>query len=127
MLTSDFEEIVKFYSEHVHDFWSYNKFDQGWSYGQTYSDSEKLHPSLKQYQNLSRKDQMKYEDLTRETLKAIKVLGWTIEKSDSPTGSLKNASRMIQKKLKDGIVSNGYVPKPFDLSNITLTREQDVI
>ena len=69
---------------------------------------------------------MKYEDLTRETLKTIKVLGWTIEKSDIPATSLKSASRIIQKKLKDGIVSNGYVPKPFDLSNITLTREQDV-
>lgn len=30
-------------------------------------------------------------------------------------------------KIKDGVNTNGYVPKPFDLSNITLTREQDVI
>ncbi|RNA17217.1 ryanodine receptor 44F-like isoform X1 [Brachionus plicatilis] len=70
-------------------------------------------------------EQLKYEDLTRDTLKAIKVLGWSIEKSETVPNNLKNASRMVLKKLKDGVVSNGYMPKPFDLSSITLTKEQD--
>lgn len=65
--------------------------------------------------------------MTRDSLKAIKVLGWSIEKSEATANNLKNASRMVLKKLKDGVVSNGYMPKPFDLSNITLTKEQDVI
>ena len=44
-----------------------------------------------------KKDQMKYEDLTTETLKAIKALGWGIEKTDGP-GS-KNTPRLPPQKL----------------------------
>lgn len=54
-MTPDFEEIIKTYSEHVHDFWSYNKFDQGWSIGDSYNDSIRIHPLIKPYQSLSRK------------------------------------------------------------------------
>ena len=53
---------------------------------------------LKPYTNLSRKDQMKYEDLTRETLKAMKALGWSMEKSELNTP--KNTTRLVQKKIK---------------------------
>ena len=54
-LTPDYEEIIRTYSEHVHDYWCYNKFEQGWSYGDTYSDSTKVHPLLRAYPNLPRK------------------------------------------------------------------------
>jgi hypothetical protein len=42
---------------------------------------------------------MKYEDLTREILKSVKALGWTLEKGDM-NASTKNAPRLIQSKLK---------------------------
>ena len=120
-MPNNFEEIAKTYSEHVHDYWCFNKFDQGWSYGDIYNDACKTHPMLKPYNQLGRKDQMKYEDLTREILKSIKALGWSMEKSDGP--GAKNTPRLHQKKLPDGVNTNGYVPKPFDLSNTTITRD----
>lgn len=120
-LTKEYEEIVKIYSEHVHDYWCYNKFEQGWSYGEIYNDANMAHPMLKPYDQLSRKEQVKYEDLTRDVLKAIKSLGWAMEKTGGI--SSKNTARLIQKKLPDGVNTNGYVPKPFDLSNTTITKE----
>jgi len=120
-LGHEYEEIAKSYSEHVHDYWCLTKFDQGWSYGDTYSDATKVHPMLKPYKQLGRKDQMKYEDMTREVLKAVKALRWGMERTDGAAG--KNTPRLQPKKLQDGVNTNGYVPKPFDLSNTTLTRE----
>ena len=102
------------------------KFEDGWSYGDAYNDSTKIHPLLKPYQNLSRKDQQKYEDLTRETIKAAKGLGWILERGEmASSNATKNITRLNQKKLKDGVNTNGFYPKPFDLSNITITRELD--
>lgn len=76
------------------------KFEEGWSFHETYNDSTKMHPLLKPYSNLSRKDQLRYEDLTRETLKVINVLGWSIEKGEGNLNLMKNASRIIQKKMR---------------------------
>ena len=99
------------------------QFEQGWSYGEIYNDASMIHPLLKPFDQLPRKDQLRYEDQTREALKAIKSLGWAMDK----TGGLssKNSSRLLQKKLPDGVNTNGYVPKPFDLSNTTITKEID--
>jgi hypothetical protein len=55
---------------------------------------------LKAYNGISRKDQLKYEDLTRETLKAIKALGWTLMKDPTASASSKTVSRLAIKKLK---------------------------
>lgn len=74
------------------------KFEDGWSLGETYNDSSKLHPLLKPYVNIGRKDQQRYEELTRETLKVIKALGWSVEKGDGNLNLIKNASRINQKK-----------------------------
>ena len=54
-LTPDFEVLSKQYSEHVHDYWCFNKFEEGWSYGEVFNDAQKAHPLLKPYQSLSRK------------------------------------------------------------------------
>jgi ryanodine receptor 2 len=62
--------------------------------------------------------------LTRENLKSIKAFGFTVEKSEISSPS-KGASKFITKKLKDVVVKNGYNPKPFDLDNVTLTRDLD--
>jgi hypothetical protein len=71
------------------------------------------------------KEQMKYEDLTREILKSIKAQGWTLEKADMNINT-KNAPRLIQNKLKESVNTNGFYPRPFDLTNTTLTRELEV-
>ena len=55
MLTGDYDDIIRNYSEHVHDFWCYVKFDQGWSFGELYDDGNKIHPLLKPYTSLNKK------------------------------------------------------------------------
>lgn len=120
-LTSEFDEIIKNYAEHVHDYLSYSRIESGWSYGEIYDDASKKHPVIKPYANLNKKEQLKYEELIRDTLKVIKTLGWTIDKAD--VGAQKQVAKLVPKKIKENSIVNGYYPKPFDLSSITLTRE----
>ncbi len=65
--------------------------------------------------------------MIRETIKVIRTLGWTLDKAEIAAGNIpKPMTKLSQKKLKDGITTNGYSPKPFDLTSITLTREHYV-
>ena len=50
--------------------------------------------------NFVSKEQLKYEELTREMLRSIKVLHWSVEKSDSTVNATKNLPRLVQKKVK---------------------------
>jgi hypothetical protein len=120
-LTSEFDEIIRNYAEHVHDYSSYTRIENGWSFGEVYDDASKKHPIIKPYSNLSKKEVLKYEDLIRDTLKVIKSLGWIIDKAD--VGAQKQVAKLVPKKIKENAIVNGYYPKPFDLSSITLTRE----
>ncbi|KAK2531532.1 Ryr2 [Columba guinea] len=49
------EYFINKYAEHSHDKWSMEKFANGWTYGETYSESAKVQPLMKQYKLLSEK------------------------------------------------------------------------
>jgi hypothetical protein len=76
----DYEDLIKNYAEHTHDFSCFlkvfffvffglpcsmtvlqtklifaNKFENGWSYGELYDDASKTHPILKSYSSLPKK------------------------------------------------------------------------
>lgn len=52
-LTNDLNQITQKFSEHYHDAWASKKFENGWSYGDQWSDTNKTHPRLKPYTMLS--------------------------------------------------------------------------
>ena len=45
--------MVAKFSEHYHDAWAATKLENGWVYGDTWSDEQKSHPRLKPYNMLS--------------------------------------------------------------------------
>ena len=52
-LDDDIQDLIKKFSEHYHDAWASKKLESGWSYGETWSGEEKLHPRLKPFNMLS--------------------------------------------------------------------------
>ncbi|KAG8232313.1 hypothetical protein J437_LFUL009412 [Ladona fulva] len=46
-LDNDLNSIVQKFSEHYHDAWASRKLENGWVYGEQWSDSSKSHPRLK--------------------------------------------------------------------------------
>ena len=52
-LDQDMTSLVAKFSEHYHDAWAARKQENGWSYGEAWSDESKTHPRLKPYNMLS--------------------------------------------------------------------------
>lgn len=48
-LNNDLNNIVQQFSEHYHDAWASRKLDNGWVYGEQWSEANKTHPRLKPY------------------------------------------------------------------------------
>lgn len=102
-LDNDLNSVVQKFSEHYHDAWASRKMENGWTYGELWSDSNKLHPRLKPYDMLtdyvSRREYIscigtqkimllvfqereRYKEPVRESLKALLALNWTVEHAD---------------------------------------------
>ncbi|XP_023317849.1 ryanodine receptor isoform X1 [Trichogramma pretiosum] len=145
-LTNDLNSIVQKFSEHYHDAWASRKLENGWTYGESWSDVNKTHPRLKPYNTLSEMERERYKDPVRESLKALLAIGWSVEHAelDVPSTS-RNSLRRSSKSAVSfiGLVANSaftfainiftfqgdgtspynYNPHPVDMTNLTLSRE----
>lgn len=70
------EEIAK----NVHEVWSEGRMKDGWKYGPERNDTERLHPCLVPYEDLSESEKEYDRRTSQETLKLIMKLGFKIEK-----------------------------------------------
>lgn len=77
-LTALAEEIAK----NVHEVWSQNRINDGWSYGAKRDDTEKKHPCLVAYENLSESEKEYDRSTSQETIKLILKLGFEIKKNN---------------------------------------------
>lgn len=75
-LSSLAEEIAK----NVHEVWSQNRINDGWSYGVKRDDTEKKHPCLVAYENLPESEKEYDRATSQETIKLILKLGFEIKK-----------------------------------------------
>lgn len=75
-LTALAEEIAK----NVHDVWSQNRINDGWSYGAKRDDTEKKHPCLVAYEELPESEKEYDRATSQETIKLILKLGFEIKK-----------------------------------------------
>ncbi|XP_012936331.1 ryanodine receptor, partial [Aplysia californica] len=57
----------------------------------------------------------------RESMKAMLAWGWTLEQDQSRFSS--NRDSVKRRASKANVYEHGYSPRPYDLRNITLTRE----
>ncbi|XP_072162212.1 ryanodine receptor isoform X2 [Bemisia tabaci] len=123
-LNNDLNTIVQKFSEHYHDAWANRKLENGWVYGEQYSDSQKVHPRLKPYAMLNDYEKERYKEPVRESLKALLAIGWTVEHTevDVPISN-RNSVRRQSKATLDTATPFNYHPNPIDMTNLTLSRE----
>uniref|UniRef100_A0A182IRU9 Uncharacterized protein n=1 Tax=Anopheles atroparvus TaxID=41427 RepID=A0A182IRU9_ANOAO len=127
-LTNDLNQIVQKFSEHYHDAWASRKLENGWTYGDQWSDSSKTHPRLKPYNTLGENERERYREPVRESLKALLALNWRIEHSEgdvplSNRGSMRRQSKPNLELQGDTGSPFNYNPHPVDMTNLTLSRE----
>jgi hypothetical protein len=79
-LSSDLEELVERLAQNNHDHWAQKRIDEGWQYGLRRNDSEKEHPDLVPYDDLSESEKEYDRKTVIETLKAIVALGYEIKR-----------------------------------------------
>ncbi|XP_050555799.1 ryanodine receptor isoform X12 [Spodoptera frugiperda] len=130
-LNNDLNTIVQKFSEHYHDAWASRKIENGWVYGEGWSDSQKTHPRLKPYNMLNDYEKERYKEPVRESLKALLAIGWSVEHSEVDIPSTNRSSMRRQSKsggrppdiVTDSATPFNYNPHPVDMTNLTLSRE----
>lgn len=84
--------MVQTFSEHYHDAWAKRKIENGWNYGESWSDETKLHPRLKPYHMLSDYERERYREPIRDSLKALLALNWNIEYAEYESANTNRSS-----------------------------------
>lgn len=65
-------------SKNVHEVWSKNRMEQGWTYGEQRDDEKRETPCLVPYEELSEEEKDYDRNTSQETLKLILKLGFKI-------------------------------------------------
>ncbi|XP_044016394.1 ryanodine receptor isoform X3 [Aphidius gifuensis] len=124
VLNNDLNQIVQKFSEHYHDAWASKKLENGWKYGDNWSDNNRTHPRLKPYTMLSDYEKERYKEPVRESLKALLAIGWSVEHAEVDVAATnRNSLRRSSKSQNDSTNSFDYNPHPVDMTNLTLSRE----
>jgi len=72
-------EFLERLAENTHDVWSAQRISQGWTLGEKRDDTAKKHPCLVPYEELPDVEKEYDRKTAGETLKAILLLGYTIQ------------------------------------------------
>ena len=79
-LTTEIEELTELLARNTHDNWARQRMREGWRYGPSRDDSQKEHPGLVPYEQLSDAEKEYDRKTAMETLKAIIALGYRVVK-----------------------------------------------
>lgn len=77
-LPKGLESLVEEMSKNVHEVWAQTRISQGWTYGEERNDTEKKHPCLMPYEELSEEEKEYDRNTSIETIKLILKLGFKI-------------------------------------------------
>lgn len=77
-LPSALMELAESIAKNVHDVWALNRMNEGWTYGQPRDDTQKKHPDLIPYEDLTDSEKAYDRHTALSTLKLIKALGFDI-------------------------------------------------
>ena len=78
-LPSELLELSEVIAKNVHEVWSHNRINEGWSYGETRNDELKQTPCLAPYEELSEIEKDYDRNTAINTLKLIMKLGFEIK------------------------------------------------
>ncbi|XP_075257500.1 ryanodine receptor 2-like isoform X3 [Convolutriloba macropyga] len=139
-LSKDLAEFTLKYSEQVHDEWSKELLESGWTYGLKFDDDNKKAPNLKPFKLLHDTDIEEYKMIIRQKLRIVLSLGFQVEKKFNPntdpgqggnTGmsggggrgrKVSNSSGGAPQVAAPPSIAN-FRPNPLDLSSVALTNE----
>lgn len=79
-LSEELNSLVEEMSKNVHEVWAQTRIAQGWTYGEERNDTEKKHPCLVPYEELSEDEKTYDRNTSVETIKLILKLGFKISK-----------------------------------------------
>lgn len=79
-LPEELNSLVEEMSKNVHEVWAQTRIAQGWTYGEERNDTEKKHPCLVPYEELSEDEKTYDRNTSVETIKLIFKLGFKISK-----------------------------------------------
>ncbi len=79
-LPVDIAPLVELLAEHNHDIWAKQRLADGWTWGEARDDARKKHPCLVPYAELPESEKQYDRSAAIETLKAIVVLGYRIDR-----------------------------------------------
>ncbi len=79
-LSKELLELTERLAENAHDIWATRRMSEGWTYGLKRDDAAKKHPDLVPYSALVESEKEYDRQTAMETLKAIKALGYRIER-----------------------------------------------
>lgn len=79
-LDGDLEELEEAIAENAHDVWAKARMSEGWVYGETRDDVNKLHPDLVPYTALPDSEKEYDRIMAFNTIKLVKKLGFDIIK-----------------------------------------------
>ena len=79
-LPEELNGLIEQMAENVHEVWTQNRINQGWSYGPERNDELKHHPCLVPYDELPEIEKDYDRNTSVETLKLILKLGFKITK-----------------------------------------------
>ena len=134
-------QFVEKYSEQLHELWAQQRLAAGWGYSENYNDVERVHPLLKTYKVFTEKQKDVYRIGVREAIRALQAWGWQVEKTkDAIVAEERIADHRNNNMMRpgrrfsdnddiemEGRGHQGYLPKPFDLSSIALSRELNTV
>lgn len=72
--------LIEEMAKNVHEVWSQNRMNEGWTYGPKRDDTNKKHPCLVPYEELPESEKEYDRATSKETLKLILKLGFAISK-----------------------------------------------
>ena len=79
-LPEELMELAEAISKNVHEVWSKNRMDEGWTYGPVRNDEKKETPCLVPYEELPEIEKAYVRNTAFNTLKYIVSLGFKISK-----------------------------------------------
>ena len=78
VLTPELLALTEKLAENTHDVQAKGRIEQGWKYGETRDDNNKLHPCLIPYSELPESEKEYDRNTALETIKLIQKLGYFI-------------------------------------------------
>lgn len=98
-LDDDIEKLQDVFAENYHEVWAQARIEAGWSYGPVRDDAKKTDPNLVPYDLLPQQEKEYCRQMSMESIKLLKKLGWkpTKTKHDFKAKSRPSRQRILNR------------------------------